>query len=106
MSRYDRIAERLVATNEIENFIQEWKSGEYKFVAYYMGQRRVGVHPHQFVELRPMVTKDEVNMRQMIIKPMRFGKTPDYAFITFVGTAGRIDTYALFKRELNEVFHR
>lgn len=99
------VAKSLMAEGEIEDFIRELKSGEYKYMAFYPGKTRPGMHPNRIVDIPAHISDDfEAQVRAVIVQLRKLDKTPDYMSLTFVGTAGRTDTYVLAKRPIQEIF--
>lgn len=98
-----RLAREMVAS-DLDDFLQAWKSGDYSYMGFYSGKTRPTKSPNNFISLQPFTQQVEERARQMVVEPKRFVKTQDYAFFTFVGTAGRTDTYLLSKKPLAELF--
>jgi hypothetical protein len=89
----------------VSEFVGAWKSGDYPYGAFYKGKTRPGMHPDRLMDVTPRsAPASDEEARRIIVQTKRFEKTQNYIAITFVGSAGRTDTYVLAKQPISELF--
>lgn len=99
-----KVAKELVAMGELDSFLDEWRSGGWKFMSLYAGKTRPGTRPTKSLEVPRLDASAEEQARKVVVTPKVFKKTADYAYLTFIGGAGRTDTYVLTREPIEVVF--